>query len=47
MEKINREVGKFIRFVIHIENHHQSEMIEESRVILIFIHVNCSTFLSS
>jgi hypothetical protein len=36
-QEINREVGKFIGFVTQIENHQQSEMTEESRVILIFI----------
>jgi hypothetical protein len=36
-QEINREVGKFVRFVTQIENHQQSGMTEESRVILIFI----------
>jgi hypothetical protein len=36
-QEINREVGKFIGFVTQIENHQQSGMTEESRIILIFI----------
>jgi hypothetical protein len=36
-QEINREVGKFVGFVTQIENHQQSGMIEESRVMLIFI----------
>jgi hypothetical protein len=43
-QEINREVGKFVGFVTQIENHQQSEMIEESRVVLIFIFIlNCLT----
>jgi len=36
-QEINREVGKFVGFVTQIENHQQSGMTKESRVILIFI----------
>jgi len=43
-QEINREVGKFVGFVTQIENRQQSEMIEESRVVLIFIFIlNCLT----
>ena len=38
-QEINREVGKFVGFVTQIENYQQSEMTEESRVILIFIYI--------
>jgi hypothetical protein len=45
-QKINREVGKFVGFVTQIENHQQSEMTEESMVILIFISMlNCLTHI--
>jgi len=56
-QEINREVGKFVGFVTQIENHQQSGMIKESRVILIFIFIlnflthiltlfNCSNFFT-
>jgi len=45
-QEINREVGKFVGFVTQIENHQQSGMTEESRVILIFIFIlNCLTHI--
>ena len=42
LQEINREVGKFVRFVTQIENRQQSGMTEESRVILI---LNCLTHI--
>jgi len=45
-QEINREIGKFVGFVTQIENHQQSGMTEESRVILIFIFMlNCLTYI--
>ena len=45
-QEINREVGKFVRFVTQIENRQQSGMTKESRVILIFISMfNCLTHI--
>ena len=45
-QEINREVSKFIGFVIQIENRQQSGMTEESRVILIFVFMlNCLTYI--
>jgi hypothetical protein len=45
-QEINREVGKFVGFVTQMENRQQSEMTEESRVILIFISMlNCLTHI--
>jgi hypothetical protein len=45
-QEINREVGKFVGFVTQIENHQQSGMTKESRVILIFILIlNCLTHI--
>jgi hypothetical protein len=45
-QEINREVGKFVGFVTQIENRQQSEMTEESMVILIFISMlNCLTHI--
>jgi len=46
LQEINREVGKFVRFVTQIENRQQSGMTEESRVILIFVFMlNCLTYI--
>jgi hypothetical protein len=45
-QEINREIGKFVGFVTQIENRQQSEMTEESWVILIFIFIlNCLTHI--
>ena len=44
-QEINREVGKFVGFVIQIENCQQSGMTEESRVILFVFMLNCLTYI--